>query len=221
MRRRRFILLLAATGLGTSRLAPGVGSTSAEPIVAATLIAKFKGDAAIGRLAQSVMEGAPLPAGELEALLQPVGASVGVPLRPVRVASGGELVLQIPRRQALEQLAGHLKSKEGVQGVTRLPDPSPNPFRIDDRIRVAFAPGSRHADMPAADAGPPAAEEISTLVESLLAGTPYVAAPAIRPGGVLELAIDWGGVTRQVVAALRNRDDIEYVQVEQMLVPFE
>ncbi len=221
MRRRRFVLVLATIGLQAWLFVPCVGRASPETIVAATLIAKFKGDYPIGRLVRSVPEGAPRAAGELEALLAPISVDVGVPLEPVRVTSGGELVLQIPRRQALEGLASHIGGKSGVEAVTEVPDPSPNPFRIRDRVRVEFAPDSAVAERLAQGQDLAADEEIRTLVGSLLAGTPYVAEPAIKPGGVLDLVLDWEAVTRQVVTALRSRDDIEYVQAEAMLVPFE
>lgn len=180
-----------------------------EPIIAATLIAKPASATPISDHLRDVVQGATLDAQAVAAWLEPIEAAAQVPLEAVRATSGAELVLQIPRGPALEQLADALASREAVESVRILPDSSATPFANRDRLVLALTAGAARTGRGQA------------LAESLLAEMPYVAHASSNADGGLELTIDWQSTTQRVADRLQRRDDIAYIQVERMLKPSE
>lgn len=194
-------------------------SLALEPLVAATLIVKPAAGTQAATHVQDVLKGQPFDAQAVSGWLRSLAAAIeALPLEVVRVTSGGELVLRVPRAPALDALARHLEGQADIDSVEIRPDPAASPFAVEDRLAVIFQPESRGARLLRESDARQA--EIEQLASRLLAETPYAGAAAAGPQQELVITVDWQRTTEQLAARLRQHEAIAYIQVERMLKPW-
>lgn len=210
-------LLLFASCLGLAC----VQANGTSSFVAGDLIVKFFDANDAGQAVARAMR-ADQPLADLAPVATRLSAELGVPLVATRVTSGRELVLSVDRDRLAQPLTQRLARDPAVRSVTPIAAPKTVLPAAQVALAVALAPNSEAERLvqQAARAGHQTTPEIDALVARMATGVEPRPAGRVTERGQLVVAIDVAALTRELVARLKRRPDVEYAQPIQLARPY-
>jgi len=191
--------------------------STAATTVAGDIIVKFKDDSSSGKLMSQIVRGA-MQLKEAEKVAARLSQRLGVPLTPVRVTSGRELLLAIDRdrltRDVLQRATRNssVSKAEPVHAPAGVLPPREMKFVLD--LQKGAAAEREASRRPAATAD---SAEIKTLVDDAAGDLKAAASASVDERGRLVLAIDMAALTTQVAKQLEQCTEVEYAQPNLML----
>jgi hypothetical protein len=191
------------------------------PFVAGDLIVKFRdGDDAGQAVARAMRADQPLA--DVAPIAARLSSELGVPLVATRVTSGRELVLSVDRDRLAQTLTQRLARDPAVRSVTPVAAPKTVLPGAQVALVVELAPNTEAERQVSetARAGQHTAPEIDALVARMAAGADPRPAGRVNERGQLVVAVDVAALTRELVARLKRRADVEYAQPSQIVRPF-
>lgn len=207
-----------AVGILALMCAGAAGQAQGDPpVYGGELIVKFKPQQDISTAISKALRdtGGPEAEAHYEEIRDYVSAlaeRAAVPLVMLRITSGGELILAIPRRVFLESLAGPIRSRRGVNTVEISLDPSESPMSQKDRLIVDFNPcaeaSARLSRSTESESNDVARSIAATLLE-----------PSARdfdgrrlPDNRLGISVDIQQVALELATRLQDWPEVEYAQ---------
>ncbi len=148
-------------------------------------------------------------------LVREIGDELGVALRFERITSGREVVINIPREKALEQLATQLAATSGVDRVKILcAQEKTAPFESYDELVVSFDPdtSSYQAAEAVAQRDNSPERSVQALINELTETTPYELDGRVLPDKRLALRLDLAQTASRLASQLNDLGDVEYAQ---------
>ena len=187
------LLALAALG-GEPRFVPG------EVIVA------FKRDTEPGGITSALAKGEAAAQGRLDAYVATLSSRLGIPLKTKRVGSGGDVLMEVDRRELSSRLISQLRLDSRVVGAA--------PAEVGEEVRVQFGPGSREArEVAKAPVGKPEREvALPEITRSLAKDLGLALTSRITPKREFLVAVDARALTLSLVERLRALPEVEYTQ---------
>ena len=151
-----------------------------------------------------------------------MSVELGTSLTAERVTSGRELVVSVDRQQLLARLARHVQRDPAVKGAHPRVEPKTVLPPAEIALVVQCMPGSDAHQLlrRSAQAGKRTSREIDALAARVSVGADPQPAGRVNERGELILALDIGALTQQLVERLKQRKDVQYAQVSQMVRPF-
>lgn len=210
-------LLLAASCLGLA-CTPANGQSS---FVAGDLIVKFFDGNDAGQAVARAMR-ADQPLADVAPIAMRLSAELGVPLVATRVTSGRELVLSVDRDRLGQTLRQRLARDPAVRSVTPVAAPKTVLPGAQIALAVELAPNTEAERQvrETARAGQQTAPDIDALVARMAGGVDPRPSGRVNERGQLVVAVDVAALTRDLVARLKRRPDVEYAQPSQIVRPF-
>lgn len=200
----------------------GAANGPAPAFAAGDLIVKFNEASEFGRLLARAARGDGLPDKQLASVATQLSSSLKVALTAVRVTSGRELVLTIERTGFQRVTAQQLSRDPAVRAVTPV-DAVPTVLpaaHVDFRMELGAGSEAQHRVQQAVQSGNRTSRGIDALVEKLAAGLSPRPTGHLDDQGALILRFDLATLTRNLVAQLQGRPDVEYAQVSHRVTPY-
>jgi hypothetical protein len=210
-------LLLVASCLGLA-CTPANGQST---FVAGDLIVKFFDGNDAGQAVARAMR-ADQPLADVAPVAARLSAELGVPLVATRVTSGRELVLSVDRDRLGQTLRQRLARDPAVRSVTPVAAPKTVLPGAQIALAVELAPNTEAERQvrETARAGHQTAPDIDALVARMAGGVDPRPSGRVNERGELVVAVDVAALTRDLVARLKRRPDVEYAQPSQIVRPF-
>lgn len=208
-------------GLGLAVM-NSVANGPGPAIVAGDLIVKFKETSESGRQLALAARGEGMPDKNLAAVATQLSAALGVSLTAVRVTSGRELVLTVDRAKLLQTIARQLSRDAVVSAVSPVESAATvlPAAHIDFRVELVAGSEAQRRVRQAAVSGSRSTPGIEALVTQLAAGISPPPTGHVDKQGRLILRYDVMRLTRDLVARLQTRADVEYAQFSQLVKPY-
>ena len=202
------ILALLCTGCaGTLQASEG------PPAVDGELIVKFESGQDIQARINDAMRDPSAKAdthSEIRHYVSELSDQVGVPLVMVRITSGRELLLAIPRRPFLEGVAERIRSRSDVSAIEIVHDETA--LSHNDKLIVTFGEGAKSLTR-LIEASEAECREVAGSISATLIDEPAYDFDARRlEGNRLEISVDVRKVALDLATRLRDRPDVEYAQ---------
>lgn len=199
-----------------------VANGPAPAAVAGDLIVKFKAPSESGRQLALAARGDGMPGKNLVAMATQLSAALGVSLTAVRVTSGHELVLTVDRAKLLESIARQLSRDPVVSAVSPLETAETvlPATHIDFRIELMAGSEAQRQVRQAAASGSRLTRATDALVAKLAAGIAPPPTGHVDKQGRLIIRFDVMRLTRDLVARLQARADVDYAQPSQLVKPY-
>jgi len=178
-------------------------AASSAPIVSGDLIVKFRAASDAGRLLAQAQDSDVIDPKLLAQVATRLSSDLKVPLAPIRVTSGQELVLAIERAQLEQSIKQQLTRRAGIRRVAMVP----NAKSILPPAKIEFI----------VECNAPCTAQVS-LVQLLAAISPQLRGHTEADGKII-LRLDVTELTRTLVAQLLRRPDVLYAQANQIVRP--
>jgi hypothetical protein len=145
----------------------------------------------------------------LNTVAESLQADVGLPLKVIRLAGGGWVLLEIDAKRVVERIVEHLRTRDQVRSINLTPAASSPLDRTtpSKSLLVEFATDRLESG----------SENPQQLVSTLASELDLPLTGSIREKSRLLIEIDWKGLTRILVDRLKALREIEAAQLNYIL----
>ncbi|MGI9287994.1 MAG: hypothetical protein ACR2P1_21595 [Pseudomonadales bacterium] len=174
------------------------------------MIVKFAADHAINGEVSTLLARSASTSKRIKNLVTELGNTLGVPLRFQRITSGREVIVDVSRAAAREQLAAHLVDSPDVRGADVLCDQEKTPpLEPNDELVVSFNPATAPYKV-VMQAAP--GTSMQALVNSLASDTPYRLLGRALPDKRLALRLDLAQSVTLLAKKMNELAEVDYAQ---------